>query len=109
MQPAGRRDTKIAFWRSTPVQAGAGQVKASWEPIAKGAAWARVFWGSGQERREAAQQQASQTASFVVLANAVTRGITTRDRIVGAGGNWDITGFVPFGDEEIEFTAKRAA
>jgi hypothetical protein len=43
--------------------------------------YAAIFFGSGQEQREAAQETAGQTASFEVLSNAKTRAISVTDRL----------------------------
>lgn len=109
MQPAARRDTKIAFFRAVQVKAGAGQVKESWEKLGHDE-WARVFWGRGNERREAAAQAVQQVASFVVLDNAQTRGVTEKDRIVATGYWWNIGApGIPVSRGELEFTATRGA
>jgi hypothetical protein len=51
-----------------------------------------VFYGRGSERRQAAQEQASQVATFQVPSNTSTRSLIPKDRIVHASSNWDITG-----------------
>lgn len=69
---------------------------------------ARVRWGSGAERADAARsEQAVQTATFRVRANPSTRAVTARDRIFYAGMAWDIAAIATFDfvPNEIEFTA----
>lgn len=71
---------------------------------------ARVVHGSGQERREAAQESASVSATFYVLRNPDTAALTPKDRLSWEG-IWDITSCVPSlqYQREMEITATRAA
>lgn len=109
--PAGRRQELVAFWRKAVIRVPGGQQKESWAPIAAGnagKAWAAVYWGKGEERREAGRLDVKQTASFEVLSNALTRGVTELDRIVAFGSYWDIAGpGVPVKRDRIEFVAHR--
>lgn len=79
---------------------------------------AQFMPGTGQERREAAQERASLTGTFRVRANSVTRAIVAKNRIrfdpaaplpagdVPAGWPaWDVTSVVPFGRDGIDITA----
>lgn len=59
--------------------------------------YAAVFWGSGNENRVAAQEQAAQTVSFEVVSTAKTRSVTPVDRIIFAGRQWDIHSVQPIG------------
>jgi hypothetical protein len=70
-----------------------------------------VFYGRGDERRQAAMEQGSQAATFQVLDNSVTRAMTVSDRIVHGGANWDIVGIAADTPKRgmREFTAVRAA
>ena len=56
-------------------------------------------------------QQSSQPAKFGMLANPVTRGLTTKDRIQHGGAAWDIESISPdtpkLGD--IQITALKSA
>lgn len=70
-----------------------GQPQRSWVEYCR--AWAAVNFGTGQERREAAQTQASASATFSVLANSATNAVTVQDRISFDGSYWDITSNVP--------------
>jgi head-tail adaptor len=72
-------------------------------------AWAEVSFGRGDERRQAAQENASAPATFRTLWNPTLATVTAKDRI-NYGGYWDITSIAPLGlNEGIEFTAVRAA
>ncbi|QUT07917.1 head-tail adaptor protein [Sphingobium phenoxybenzoativorans] len=65
--------------------------------------WASVNFGSGQERRSAAQETASQVATFQVLANRATNDLSVKDRLCypvtdpdpKKWPRWDITSIVP--------------
>lgn len=82
-----------------------GEQVPAWARI--GERWAGVLWGRGDERREAAREGGSQAASFVVLADELTRTIRLIDR-VSYSGIWDIKAIAPRGRAEIEFSAVRA-
>ena len=109
MPRIGRRDQLVTLERSTSEQDAYGEEIATWSSI--GQEYAAVYYGRGDERRQAAMQQGSQAATFGLLANPVTRGLTTRDRIQHGGEPWDIQGISPdtptTGD--IEITAVRSA
>lgn len=104
--PAGKRDTRIVFERGTVVTDDHGEDVSTWNALAT--RWAAVLWGRGDERREAAREGGSQPATFVTLADEITRTVVLTDRIVGAGGTWDIKGIAPRARAEIEFSAVRA-
>jgi SPP1 family predicted phage head-tail adaptor len=104
---AGSLDRRVRFERFGPIiDAYGGEVK-DWQPYC--AAWANVVFGRGEERRAAAQERASLTATFRVRANSQTVAITTADRIVFDGGMWDISSNVPFNRDGRDITAIRAA
>lgn len=103
--PAGDRDTRIAFERFTSGQDGYGEQTEVWASI--GTSMAKVYFGRGDERRQAAREQATKQATFNVAQNAVTRGITETDRIKVGAVTWDITDISPIGKGEIDFTASR--
>jgi head-tail adaptor len=86
---AGRRNKLIRIDRSGPeVDDGYTKRPGEWAPFAS--EWAEVRFGTSSERREAAQEQASVSATFAVLDNDKTRAVTPKDRIHFDGGNWDI-------------------
>lgn len=87
---AGRRDQLVTLQRYTATQDDYGEEVPTWADLDE--EWAAVFFGRGSERRQAAQEQASQVATFQMLSNDTTTGLLPRDRIVHAGANWDITG-----------------
>lgn len=105
---AGRRDTLVAFESATVVQDNYGEETPTW--AAQGEEWAAIYYGRGDERRQAAMEQGLQAATFQVLDNGQTRAVTLKDRIVCDGDPWDIVGIAPDTPKRghIEFTATRA-
>jgi SPP1 family predicted phage head-tail adaptor len=103
---AGSRDRRIRFERATVAVDSHGAEVPTWGDV--GGAWAQVLFGTGQERREAAQEQATAPATFRVLANPLTKGITAKDRIRFDGSAWDIVSNVPLGRDGREITAVRS-
>lgn len=105
MTPAGQRDRRIVFQRGVQVRGGLGrEPMAQWQYLCS--AWAKVLFGTGQERRASAAETASQTATFRVLSSSETRGVRESDRIQFDGRAWDITSIAAIGvNREIEFTA----
>lgn len=105
----GRRDQLVMLERSNPTQNGYGEEIPAWGTI--GQEWAAVYYGRGDERRQAAMEQGSQPATFALLANPITRSLMLTDRIRHAGSAWDIESIAPDTPKagEIEITAVRAA
>jgi SPP1 family predicted phage head-tail adaptor len=104
---SGRRDREIVFERAAVTKSPMGAERPSWTEHCR--ALAEVRWGSGAERRAAAQERATVPATFRVLRSPTTAGLTAADRIIFEGLPWDITSVVPWGRHEIDITATRAA
>lgn len=117
MRSAGRRPHKIVIRRETVIGSdGYGQdtvALATWTTE-----WAAIFYGSGREQREAAQENASQTASFEVLSNMKTRAISVTDKLCYPVTDpdpvnwpvWDIQSTNDLGlNEGVRITATRPA
>jgi SPP1 family predicted phage head-tail adaptor len=106
---AGRRNRRVVFQRFTTTTNDYNEEIEVWADYAT--AFASVSFGTGQERREAAQETASAPATFQVVRNPLTAALTTRDRISFLGGLWDITSVVPSRDFQrfIDITATRTA
>jgi head-tail adaptor len=113
---AGDLRDVIALERSNLVKddyGGAGA--ATWSELAQ--VRARVSYGTGVERRAAAQEQAVQSVTFLVRASLVTRSLTPVDRIRFEPGGllsadspaWDIQSVVPRDRDGIEITATRSS
>lgn len=107
MTPAGKRDRRIIFERYTATQADSGEEVQTWTQIGNSQK-AKVYFGRGDERREAAREEGGQSANFNCHACETTRQVLIRDRIVMGAENWDVVGISPIGRREIEFTATRA-
>lgn len=109
MKGAGARPHRVQFQRYTATTDDYGGEVETWADYGP-AMFARVVHGSGQERREAAQENASVTATFYVLRTPTTAALNPKDRAVW-NGPWDITSAVPSlqFQREIEITAIRAA
>ena len=103
--PAGQRDQRVQFERAAVVTDDHGEDVSTWAALGEPRS-AKVVYGRGEERREAARQGATQTATFIVLADELTRTIVTGDRIAFSG-TWDINGIAPRGRGEIEFSGVR--
>ena len=103
--PARQRERRIQFERATIARNAIGvEEPSAWSLIEK--AWAKVLFGTGQERRAAGAEGATQTATFRVLSTIALRTVTERDRILFDGRGWSITSIAPVGvNDEIEFTA----
>lgn len=72
-------------------------------------AWAEMLNGTGQERREAAQEQAAKTATFICGWTPTLDGLLTTDSLVYRG-TWDITDVSIVGhNSEVHLTATRSA
>ena len=100
---AGRRDQLVILQRYTTTQDEYGEEVQTWAGL--GTEWAAVFYGRGDERRQAAMEQGSQAATFRFLSNTQTRALSIRDRIVVDTVIWDILGIAPMDRARIEVTA----
>ena len=103
---AGNRDRLISIERASVTQDGYGEEIETWAPAFQ--EWARVFYGRGNERREAAADRSEMPITFSVLSNSNSRTITARDRIRFDGLIWNIEGVAPVTRGEIEITAVAA-
>ena len=103
---AGARENRITIERFTSTRNAYNEVIESWAPYCK--AYAAIYYGTGAEQRQAAQEGASLPASFEVLANSKTREISVTDRI-SFNGLWDIRSVAPMGRDGIRISAVRAA
>lgn len=103
----GQRDSLVTFQRGTPTEDEHGGQTMSWATLTT--AWARVRYGTGQERREAAQERASQAATFECEWSVTLSAVLVTDRISFDGDTWDIVSKAPLGHKEIHFAAVRSA
>jgi head-tail adaptor len=71
--------------------------------------FAEVLFGTGQERREAAQERATQAITAIMAWTPTRASIALTDRLQALDAVWDITSVVPVGlNKEIHITAVRS-
>jgi head-tail adaptor len=103
-----RRGNLVTFERATTTQDDYGEETPSWATLCQ--EFAQVFYGKGEERRQAAMQEGEQAATFQVPSNTSTRSVTLKDRISFDSSYWNIDSKaldVP-DRRRVEFTATRA-
>ena len=103
------RNTLVTLERATTVRDDYNEETESWAQV--GEEWAQVFYGRGDERRQAAAELASQTATFQMDANETTLALAENDRLQADGRIWDIRGIAPHTPRhgDVEITARRLA
>jgi hypothetical protein len=69
--------------------------------------YAKIRFGTAQEKREAAQEKGVQSATFEFVRSAVLDAVVLSDRISFDGSFWDITEKAPLDRKTIRFTATR--
>ncbi len=106
---SGTRNRIIVLEQRTVIEDEYGGEQETWQEFAR--EYAAVYFGSGSEQRQAAQQGGSQTASFEVLSNSTTRSISIIDhRIIFDSGIWNITSKADVGlNDGVRITAVRSA
>lgn len=104
---SSRRDKLVSIQRATVTQDDYNEDIEAWAEVRK--EWARVRYGNAAERREAAQTQSARSATFDLADNALTRGLTAKDRIAWDGIDWNLTApGIPISGGELQFTATGA-
>lgn len=104
MTDPGERPHLLTIQRATVTQDDYKSEVRTWHTYATG--WAKVAYGTGQERREAAQENANQTATFMFDWSPALAGVTAKDRLYVFDTVWDITGNVVIGgNRECHLTA----
>lgn len=109
MIDAGERTTVVAFERGTASTDDYGGETLTWATLEP--AWAKVLYGTGAERRQAAQEETQQAATIMVNWTPVLATLTAKDRATFDGFPWDITAppaRVGLNDE-LHFTVVRSA
>lgn len=105
---ASRRQSLVSIQRATMTTDEFNEDVPGWGELRK--EWARVTYGAASERREAAQTQAQQSATFDLPDNSLTRGLKAKDRIVWNDIDWDIAApGIPKSGGELQFTTTGAA
>ena len=103
---AGNRNRRITFERRMVTTDDYGGEVEAWVDYCK--AWANVSFGTGAERREAAQEASTAPATFRILWTSKTKVLSVTDRINYLDSTWDILSIVPLAfNEGVEITATR--
>ena len=106
--PAGQRAYTVAFIAAATSTNDYNETVEDWDnPTTLATATARVRFGTAQEKREAAQESASQAASFECLRTPTLDAIPMTARIQFDGSQWDINERAPLDRQTIRFTAVR--
>lgn len=104
----GKRNRKVVFERATLVANDFNEQIPVWSDY--DTEWANVSYGTGQERRQAAQEQVQATATIWVPWNNKTKRLRETDRAIFDDATWDIVSAVPWGfNEGVEITVTRGA
>jgi head-tail adaptor len=103
---AGDRSYRVIFQRAMTIDDDYGQPIETWADYV--VATSRVRFGTAQEKREAAQESASQAATFECLRSTKVDGVTLLDRISFDGSYWDLTERAPLDRKTIRFTGIRS-
>lgn len=104
---AGTYDRRIVVQSFTESENALGEIVQAW--VAAQTLFANLSYGSGQERRDAAQEQSSMAATFIVRSSTFTKSITAgTHRITHDGLTYDIESAVPSArrGDHISITAK---
>lgn len=100
----GRRPHLVSIQRSVTSSGELGGLVYTWHEIATG--WARIGYGPAAERRQAAQINAEQAATFEFDWNQTLAGVQTTDRLYVFSTVWNIDGAVVIGgNREVHITA----
>lgn len=102
---ASNRTEMVVIERATVTENDHGDEVEAWTTYATRRA--RVRFGTAQERRQAAQEGGTQSATFECVNSATLRAVTLKDRISYLGSYWDITERAPLDAKTIRFTATR--
>lgn len=104
---AGSLKYRVVIQRYTTATLPTGEETKDWTDFARTSA--AITFGTGKERRQAAQETASAPATFHIRRTIKTATITPADRLVFDGSEWEIVSAVPskvFG-EGVDITAVR--
>lgn len=104
MTDPGHRPHLVTIQRATVTSDDYGGETSTWHTHATG--WARLRYGTGQERREAAQENAHQTVTAELDWSPTLAAVSTKDRLYLFGVVWDITSNITVGgNQEVHITA----
>lgn len=95
MSDPGERPHFVTFQRAVISSDDYGGETKTWQTLATG--YAAVLYGTGQERREAAQENASVAATFIFDWSPTFASVRTTDRLYCFDTVWDIASVVVIG------------
>lgn len=105
---AGERQYVVAFIAPATSTNDYNETVEDWgNPTTLATATANVRFGTAQEKREAAQESASQSASFECLRTPTLDAVPMSARISFDGSQWDLTERAPLDRKTIRFTGVR--
>jgi len=102
----GAFDRLIIVQHATATTDDHGGEELTWTELEK--AYARVRFGLADEKRQAAQESASQSATFEVAPTSTLLTVSLKDRIQFDNDNWDIVEVAPLARNLLRFTALRS-
>lgn len=104
MTDPGQRDHLVLIQRAISSSDDYGGETKTWHELARG--YARVRYGTSEERRQAAQENAAQVATFEFDWNPTVAGTRPTDRLYVFGTVWDVASAVIVGHQkEVHITA----
>lgn len=91
--PAGERTTPVSFQAGTPQGDDyTSEASIDWATLTLDVSvMAKVLYGTGAERRQAAQESAQQAATVMVNWTPTLAAVVAKNRAVFDGADWDIT------------------
>jgi hypothetical protein len=110
--PAGERTTPVKFQRGTAVSDDyTSESSIDWSTLVFDVdVMAKVLYGTGAERRQAAQEAAQQAATVLVNWTPQLAGVVPKDRAVFDNFEWDIVNVARIGlNNEIHYSVVRSA
>jgi head-tail adaptor len=108
MPSATERKWKITFLRAATSTDDYGQVVEDWaNPTVLATVRAKVRFGTAQEKREAAKEGGTQSATFECVRSSALDSITLKDRIGFDGSQWDLSERAALDRADIRFTGTR--
>jgi head-tail adaptor len=102
----GKRDWLVTVQGKTASTDVYGEEDPTWTDYVS--AWAQVKFGNAQEKREAAQEGGSQSATFEFVRNNLLDAVTLAYRLWFMDSTWDITEVAHLDRQTLRITATRA-
>lgn len=102
----GAFDRLVMVQRATVTTDDYGAEIPTWADVEQ--AWARVRFGLASEKRLAAQESGTQTATFEMIPTSALLAVTLKDRLLFDGSEWDIVEVAPLERNQLRFTATRS-